>query len=45
MGLWCVKENEPAISFYKKKGGVFTREKTFTIEGNEYSEIAFLYDL
>lgn len=45
MGLWCVKENEPAISFYKKKGGVFTKEKSFTIAEKEYSEIAFLYDL
>lgn len=45
MGLWCVKENEPAISFYKKKGGSFTKEKTFTIADKEYSEIAFLYDL
>lgn len=45
MGLWCVKENEPAISFYKKKGGAFTKEKTFTIADKEYSEIAFLYDL
>jgi predicted acetyltransferase len=40
MGLWCVKENEPAISFYKKKGGEFTKEKTFTIADKEYSEIA-----
>ena len=45
MGLWCVKENEPAISFYKKKGGAFTKEKTFTIADREYSEVAFLYDL
>lgn len=45
MGLWCVKENEPAISFYKKKGGVFTKEKTFIIAEKEYSEVAFLYDL
>ena len=45
MGLWCVKENEPAISFYKKKGGEFTKEKMFTIADKEYSEIAFLYDL
>ena len=45
MGLWCVKENEPAISFYMKKGGVFTKEKTFIIADKQYSEIAFLYDL
>lgn len=45
MGLWCVKENKPAISFYRKKGGVFTIEKKFTIADREYSEVAFLYDL
>ena len=33
MGLWCVKENIPAITFYEKKGGVFSKEKKFTIEG------------
>jgi len=45
MGLWCVKENIPAISFYKKKGGKLIKEKLFTIEEKQYSEVAFLYDL
>lgn len=45
MGLWCVKENIPAISFYKKKGGILTKEKAFTIEDQQYSEVAFIYDL
>ena len=45
MGLWCVKENVPAVSFYKKKGGVLTKEKIFNIADKEYNEIAFLYDL
>lgn len=27
MGLWYVKENTPAISFYKKKGEICTIEK------------------
>ncbi len=45
MGLWCVKENIPAITFYKKKGGIYTEEKTFTIENQEYSEVAYTYDL
>ena len=45
MGLWCVKENKPAISFYQKKGGIFAKEKKFTIEKKEYSEVAFVYDL
>ena len=45
MGIWCVKENEPAISFYKKKGGIVAKEKKFTIDNQEYSEVAFIYDL
>lgn len=45
MGLWCVKENIQAISFYQKKGGILTKEKTFTIENQEYSEVAFIYNL
>lgn len=45
MGLWCVKENIPAISFYKKKGGILTTEKNFTIEDQEYSEVSFTYHL
>jgi ribosomal protein S18 acetylase RimI-like enzyme len=45
MGLWCVKENKPATSFYEKKGGVFTKEKKFTIDNQEYSEVAFTYHL
>ena len=45
MGLWCVKENKPAISFYEKKGGIFTKEKTFIIDNQEYSEVAYIYNL
>ena len=45
MGLWCVKENENAINFYKRKGGVVVSEKKFTLANKEYSEVAFEYDL
>ncbi len=45
MGLWCVKENIPATSFYKKKGGILTKEKVFSIEDQQYSAVAFIYDL
>lgn len=45
MGLWCVKENIPAISFYEKKGGILTKEKTFTIDNQEYSEVSYTYHL
>ena len=45
MGLWCVKENNNAINFYLRKGGIKVKEKTFTLAGKEYSEIAFVYDL
>ena len=45
MGLWCVKENNSAINFYKNKGGKQVREKTFALGGKEYSEVLFIYDL
>lgn len=45
MGLWCVKENIPAITFYEKKGGILTKEKTFTIDNQEYSEVSYTYHL
>ena len=45
VGLWCIKENVYAILFYNKKGGIFTKEKTFTIENQKYIEVAFTYDL
>ena len=34
MGLWCLKENNFAISFYKKKGGIITTEKNLLINHN-----------
>lgn len=45
MGLWCVKENTNAISFYKFKGGIQVAEKEFELAGKKYSEIAFVYNL
>ena len=45
MGLWCIKENTNAISFYKSKGGIKVAEKKFELAGKEYNEIAFVYDL
>ena len=45
MGLWCIKENKNAVNFYLKKGGKKVKEKTFTLAGKEYNEIAFIYDL
>ena len=45
MGLWCLKENNSAISFYKKKGGIIISEKILSIDDKEYSEIALLFDL
>ena len=45
MGLWCVEENNNAINFYQKKGGVVTAKKKFTLAGKEYSEVALEYKL
>ena len=44
-GLWCVKENTNAINFYKSNGGIQVAEKKFELDGKEYSEVAFVYDL
>ena len=45
MGLWCVKENDNAINFYKAKGGIQVSEKKFALAGKEYNKIAFVYNL
>ena len=45
MGLWCVKENNNAINFYIRKGGIQVKEKPFTLAGKDYSELAFIYNL
>lgn len=45
MGLWCLKENNSAISFYKRKGGTFINEKNISINDKEYKEVAFLFNL
>ena len=45
MELWCIKENNNAINFYIRKVCVQIKEKTFTLAGKDYSEIAFLYNL
>lgn len=45
MGLWCIKENTKAINFYVKNGGIKAKEKVFSLAGQEYSEIGFIYKL
>ena len=45
MGLWCVKENNNAINFYKAKGCIQVTEKTFSLANKEYKEVAFIYEL
>lgn len=45
MGLWCVKDNIDAIRFYSKKGGIFVKEKIFTIGNEKYSGIALLFNI
>ena len=45
MGVWCVKENNNAINFYLRKGGIQVKEKSLTLAGKDYSEIAFIYYL
>lgn len=45
MGLWCVKENKPAISFYEKKSGQKVKEKEFTLASKSYTEVAYIYNI
>ena len=47
IGLWCIKDNDLAISFYMKKGGEIIKETDFTLDGdnNKYKMIAIIIDL
>lgn len=47
MGVWCIKNNVPAILFYKNKGGQIIKETNFTLSGDKeiYKMIALTFDL
>lgn len=45
MIIWCLSQNENAIKFYEKMGGVVTEKKIVKIGEKEYEEIGFYFDL
>lgn len=45
MILWCLKENEPSKKFYTKIGGEIIKERAFEIEGKNYYEVGFRYNI
>jgi ribosomal protein S18 acetylase RimI-like enzyme len=45
MVIWCLKENQPAINFYQKKGGTIISEKVKEHGGKENKEICFGYNI
>lgn len=45
MILWCLKDNEPSKKFYTKMGGEIIGERPFEIEGKNYYEVGFIYNI
>lgn len=45
MILWCLKNNFSAIKFYEKMGGILSDERIIELDGLEYKEVSFLYEL
>lgn len=45
MIIWCLKYNEPSIKFYKKMGGIITKEKIVEIADKKYVELGFEYNI
>lgn len=47
MGIWCIKNNIPAISFYEKKGARKIKETNFTLFGDNkiYEMVALTFNL
>lgn len=45
MILWCLKDNEPSKKFYTKMGGKIIGERSFEIEGKNYYEVGFIYNI
>lgn len=47
MGIWCIKNNIPAISFYEKKGARKIKETNFTLFGDNkiYKMVALTFNL
>lgn len=45
MIIWCLKDNTPAVEFYKAMGGIVMDERDFEIDGEMYKEVGIMYKL
>jgi len=45
MILWCIKDNNQSLEFYKRLGGTYLKDKQAKIGDKEYKEIGFIYKL
>lgn len=45
LALFCLKENDSAIQFYKKNGGTIIKEQMLEFGDKEYPAVIFLFDL
>lgn len=45
MIIWCLKENYPSRKFYEKIGGKIEKEQSVNIDGKDYQEIGFTYNI
>lgn len=41
LAIWVLKDNTPARGFYEKIGGVYVKEKTINVRGEELIEVAY----
>lgn len=45
MAIGCLKENKSSRKFYEKIGGELYLERNFEIEGKNYKEVVYIYDV
>ena len=45
VGLWVLKENQPARRFYEALGGVPGPEQSFDLRGQMVTEVAYRFDI
>ena len=45
MIVWCLSDNQPALKFYEKNGGIRSEEKMVKIGNEIYKEYGYYFDL
>lgn len=45
MVLWCLKDNQPPIKFYEKRGGRIEKERAIQISEQNYLEVCLTYNI